>query len=124
MDDPGGDMLTTVIAGLAALVAAVASSVTTLIVSRKPAIAAATTADAAWVTAMAAGFKELTAAQERREKALMAQVSRLENAVNGLSQHVYTLEDILRDSGLPIPERPDPAHWSPPDMHALNGAKT
>lgn len=94
------------IAGGAAVVSAALSSVVTLIVARRPGLAAVVTARATEIAASAAvqqaindGFAKLNAGWETR-------VTALEGAVRDLIQHVESLEEIFRKNGWPIPARP------------------
>lgn len=117
------DEPTTLIAAGAAVVVGALSSLVTFLASRRPGKAAEVTAEAALQTALAAGFEKLTVQYDRANSSLVAKVTALEGAVNGLSQHIYSLEEILRENGHTIPERPVHAQWPPPEFKLLEGGK-
>lgn len=69
------------------------------------------TARAALVKAEAEADASAMAGWEALAKRMEAHVLRLEGAVNSLEQHVYSLEGVLRDNGIPVPQRPVPQPW-------------
>jgi len=104
------DTLATIAAAVVALGVGALSSLVTFLVSKRPAQAAEVTAEAAWQTAMNAGFEALTQQYETANRALIGKVEHLEGTVRDLAQHVESLESILRANGLPIPTRPVPVN--------------
>lgn len=98
-------------AGLAAC-ASIASAVATYFAARPKGKAATRTAQAAETTAESrvqeainSGFEKLTARYEERDEAWQLEVSQLRGEIRDLSQHVESLEKILRENGIPIPQR-------------------
>jgi hypothetical protein len=69
------------------------------------------TAKALLVKAEADADASAMAGWEALSKRMEGHVLRLEGAVNSLEQHVYSLEGVLRDNGIPVPQRPAPQPW-------------
>lgn len=99
----GEGIIIAVVGAGAATIAAAISSMVTLAASRK-------TGEAAWQTSINDGFHKLTQDMENTNARLERTVQALSGEVNNLTQHVESLEAILRRRGLKIPKRPSPVN--------------
>lgn len=94
------------IAAGASIVAALVASVTTFIVQRKPALV---TAEAMAQTSVNNGFAELAKSLMGELNSARDEIKQLRGELADMTQHLYSLETILRQEGLPIPVRVRPA---------------
>lgn len=94
------------VGAIATVVSATLATVTTVLVKRRPALISA---EAQAQTAVNSGFADLSAALLKRMDDQDRQIKTLLGEVDNLTQHVYSLEKILRDNGLPIPMRQRPS---------------
>lgn len=97
------------VTAIVGLLSAIVASVTTVLVKRQPALV---TAEAAAQTTVNDGFAKLSAVLLERMEVQEIQIRELVSEVGNLTQHVYSLEKILRDNGLPIPVRQRPGVFS------------
>lgn len=93
-------------------------------IARRTAKATDRTADAAFQQAMNDGFAKLTARYEALNTDLVERVEQLTGEVRDLTQHIESLEKILRDEGLPVPQRRKHPHpLARPPLARLQGGK-
>lgn len=112
-------MNTALVTALGALLVAVVSGLVTWIVARVNVRPADKTADASFQQAMNEGFATITARYEAMNAELMERVDQLSGEVRDLTQHIESLERILRDEGLPVPERRRPHRLARPPLAGL-----
>lgn len=105
------------VTAVASIASAIIAAVATISIKRRPVLM---TAEAQAQTAVNDGFAKLSASLLERLDDLEEQNAKLRailerqhreftGEISNLSQHVYSLEKILRDEGLPIPIRTRPA---------------
>lgn len=104
-----GGMTEILITACASVAAAAIASLATILVKRRP---AALTAEAAWQLSNNDGFAKLNAALMKRMEEQDEVINALRGEIENLTQHVYSLENILRENGQPIPVRQRPAVFS------------
>lgn len=111
------------IAVVGAVVAAALGALAQAVAARLTAKPASKTADAAVQTAINDGFAKLMAERERLDEVLRSEMEDLRGEVRNLTQHVISLESLLRDNGLEavIPPRPVKGEIQP--LIVLEGGK-
>jgi len=116
------------IAGVAALVAAVLSSFATVVASRLTAKPAYITAEAAVQGMINDGFAHLMAARDaadaQRAKEWQETVNHLMGEIRNLTQHVESLETIMRKRGLGHIVPPRPKRGKPQQFTVMEGGKS
>lgn len=103
------DWVQPVIMGATAVISAAIGATATVLIQRKP---TAMSAEAQAQTAVNDGFAKLvTTLSEQLDEAraeMKAAKQELLGEIENLTQHVYSLEKLLRDEGMPVPIRHRP----------------